>query len=158
MRAVAGRYRLQPADASDFVQESLLRVCRNAVRFRGEASVSTWLTRIVMNTSSDFLRGRFGDLPELDKTASLDSVAPFLSASSDDWALSMTVRQGLAVLPKLQSQALVAIDVWGFQTAEIAKATGAAIGTIKSRRARARATMREYFKAEGQHSYEAVAA
>lgn len=44
------------AEAEDIVQESYLLAYRNAAGFRGEASLSTWLTRIVVNEASGRLR------------------------------------------------------------------------------------------------------
>ena len=44
------------AEAEDIVQESYLRAYRNAASFRGDASLSTWLTRIVVNEATGRLR------------------------------------------------------------------------------------------------------
>ncbi|MGH8853788.1 MAG: RNA polymerase sigma factor [Telluria sp.] len=44
------------AEAEDIVQESYLLAYRNAAGFRGDASVSTWLTRIVVNEANGRLR------------------------------------------------------------------------------------------------------
>jgi RNA polymerase sigma-70 factor (ECF subfamily) len=43
-------------EAEDVVQESLLKVCRHLTRFEGRSAFSTWLHRIVVNTSLDRLR------------------------------------------------------------------------------------------------------
>ena len=42
-----------PSDAEDIVQEALLRAARNWRSFRGEAKISTWLIRIVINAFRD---------------------------------------------------------------------------------------------------------
>jgi RNA polymerase sigma-70 factor (ECF subfamily) len=44
------------AEAEDIVQEAYLLAYRNASSFRGEASLSTWLTRIVLNEATGRLR------------------------------------------------------------------------------------------------------
>lgn len=44
------------AEAEDVVQESYLLAYRNAAHFRGESSLSTWLTRIVINEANGRLR------------------------------------------------------------------------------------------------------
>lgn len=44
------------AEAEDVVQEAYLLAYRKATSFRGEASVSTWLTRIVVNEANARLR------------------------------------------------------------------------------------------------------
>lgn len=44
------------ADAEDIVQDSYLLAYRNAANFRGDASLATWLTRIVVNEATGRLR------------------------------------------------------------------------------------------------------
>lgn len=52
-------------DAMDIVQESFIRAYKNWDKFRGDAAVSTWLYKITLNLSYDFLnrRGRVNILP-----------------------------------------------------------------------------------------------
>lgn len=52
-------------DAMDIVQESFVRAYQNWEKFRNEAAVSTWLYKITLNLSYDFLkkRSRDGVLP-----------------------------------------------------------------------------------------------
>lgn len=147
LQHVAFRYRLSTVDVSDYLQEAVARALTSAARFRGDASVGTWLTRIVMNTSMDFWRGRFGDSAESCAMVPLDAYSTTLPSVSRDWALAMALEHALQVLPVAQREALLAVDVWGFQTAEFATLTGAAVGTIKSRRARARVAMQNYLHA-----------
>jgi RNA polymerase sigma-70 factor (ECF subfamily) len=54
--AIALRVVRDRDDAEDVVQESLLKVCRYLTRFEGRAAFSTWIHRIVVNTSLDRLR------------------------------------------------------------------------------------------------------
>lgn len=44
------------ADAEDLAQDVFLEVFRNASQFRGEAQLSTWLYRIAINRSLNFVR------------------------------------------------------------------------------------------------------
>jgi RNA polymerase sigma-70 factor (ECF subfamily) len=63
------------ADAEDVLQEAYLLIFRNLGKFRGEASLSTWLTRIVVNEAIARSRKngrtaeiiRFGSDPEADE-------------------------------------------------------------------------------------------
>ncbi len=43
-------------DASDVVQETLLRIYRALISWTGKAKFSTWVYRIALNTSLDFIR------------------------------------------------------------------------------------------------------
>jgi RNA polymerase sigma-70 factor (ECF subfamily) len=66
------------AEAEDIVQEAYLLAWRNAGSFRGDASLATWLTRIVVNAASGRLRKtrRRADLIELvPGAAGLDDLA-----------------------------------------------------------------------------------
>jgi RNA polymerase sigma-70 factor (ECF subfamily) len=63
------------ADAEDVLQEAYLCIFRNVGKFRGESSLSTWLTRIVVNEAIARSRKngrtaeiiRFGSAPETDE-------------------------------------------------------------------------------------------
>jgi RNA polymerase sigma-70 factor (ECF subfamily) len=54
--AVAIRIVRDRDDAEDVAQESLLKVCRYLTRFEARSAFTTWLHRIVVNTSLDRLR------------------------------------------------------------------------------------------------------
>lgn len=47
-----------PEDAEDAVQETFFRALRSLSRFRGEAGVRTWLTRIAVNVCLEWKRRR----------------------------------------------------------------------------------------------------
>ncbi|MDT7799678.1 MAG: polymerase sigma-70 factor, subfamily, partial [Actinomycetota bacterium] len=49
MWAVALRTLGDPEEAADAVQDAFLSAFRSAGKFRGDAAVSTWLHRIVVN-------------------------------------------------------------------------------------------------------------
>ena len=54
--AVALRTLDDPDEAADAVQEALVSAYRHAASYRGEASVRTWLHRIVVNSCIDRIR------------------------------------------------------------------------------------------------------
>ena len=56
MKSIAANLLGNIADAEDAVQEAMLKAYRAAPRFRGGASLSTWLYRILVNTCYDFMR------------------------------------------------------------------------------------------------------
>ncbi len=65
---VAYRMVRNQTDALDIVQESFLRAYNNWNKFKGKSKLSTWLYRIILNYSYDFLRKRNrqkrADMPE----------------------------------------------------------------------------------------------
>ena len=54
-------------DALDIVQESFIRAYENWHKFRGDSAVSTWLFKITLNQSYDYLRKR-----QREKTVEMD--------------------------------------------------------------------------------------
>ena len=64
LHSVSLRILRNPSDAEEVVQETFLRVFKSLDRFRGDASLFTWLYRIVSNESISRLRSR-GRKPEV---------------------------------------------------------------------------------------------
>ena len=58
--------------------------------------------------------------------------------------LGETIQRGLATLPPDQRVTLVLADIDGFSYDEVAAATGANVGTVKSRLSRARTALRDF--------------
>lgn len=136
--AVALRTLGDREEAADAVQEGLLNAYRNVDRFRGEAAVTTWLHRIVINACLDRARRRqarptvaLADLP-----VTREPVAP-----ETDHDTAREVWAALAQLPLEQRIPLVLLDMQGYAVAEIADILGVAEGTVKSRCARGRARL-----------------
>jgi RNA polymerase sigma-70 factor, ECF subfamily len=132
-------------EAADAVQDALLSAHRNAARFRGDAAVTTWLHRIVVNACLDRIRRRQAHptvpLPDGNRGDDAPSGRPEPAAPIQDHDTALVVRDALAALPPDQRAALVLVDVQGYPVAEAAEMLGVAEGTIKSRCARGRARM-----------------
>ncbi|MFQ6171000.1 RNA polymerase sigma factor SigM [Oryzobacter sp. R7] len=131
MYAVALRTTSNRELAADAVQEAFISAFRRADAYRGEAAVTTWLHRIVVNACLDRIRRervtvrRAGDVAELDLPDRHDHHAS-VEARLD-------VREALARLPEGQRMALVLVDMHGLSVAEAAAVLGVAEGTVKSR-------------------------
>jgi RNA polymerase sigma-70 factor (ECF subfamily) len=121
--------------ASDCLQDAFLAAYRRASSFRGEAAVTTWLHRIVVNACLDRLRRTrpTSVLPEYDLTDGRDEHASTV--------VRLDIREALQRLPEGQRLALVLVDMHAVPVAEAAEILGVAEGTIKSRCARGRAAM-----------------
>ncbi|MEU8000639.1 RNA polymerase sigma factor SigM [Catellatospora sp. NPDC049111] len=146
--AVALRTTNDREDAADALQEAMLSAHRAAARFRGEAAVTTWLHRIVVNACVDRLRRRQAHLtvplPGQAGADDDDRHTPARNepaAPSTDHDTAMVVRSALAELPYDQRAALVLVDLQGYSVAEVAQLMGVAEGTIKSRCSRGRARL-----------------
>jgi RNA polymerase sigma-70 factor, ECF subfamily len=147
--ALAYRITGNRADALEATQETFLSVFRAAASFRGGSEVSTWLYRIGINAARDALRRRRrAPLPE-EQAEALDAVAPrapsmrgAATAASQSVEETVTTRvdiaRALASLPEDYREAVVLHDIGGIPYDEIARVTGVALGTVKSRISRGR--------------------
>jgi RNA polymerase sigma-70 factor (ECF subfamily) len=138
--AVALRTLGEPEDAADAVQNALISAYRNAGSYRGDAAVTTWLHRIVVNACLDLVRRRkvreTDPLPEDDRHQPAE---PTDAIAVRDTA--MVVQQALATLPPEQRAALVLVDVEGYPVEEAARILDCPVGTVKSRCSRGRARL-----------------
>jgi len=129
-----------PHDAADAVQEALLAAYRRAATFRGDASVRTWLGRVVVNACIDRIRHervrRTVPWPERDVPARRADPAVEL-------ATRLAVDEALMMLPVAQRVAVVLVDVEGYPVTEVAAMLGVPPGTVKSRCARGRVRLAE---------------
>ena len=142
--AVALRTTGDREEAADGLQDAMISAFRNAGSFRGEAAVTTWLQRVVVNACLDRLRRRkvrpTVPLPGTNPESGHDTLAD----PRDDLAsleLSLEINRALATLPPDQRAAIVLVDVEGYRVDEAAEMLDCPAGTIKSRCARGRAKL-----------------
>ena len=148
--AVALRTTGNPEDAADALQDALVSAYRRAGSYRGDAAVTTWLHRVVVNACLDRIRAqnvrRTQPLPD-----DLGSGVPTLVAAGGSGAETddpgehaaradrrRMVLAALRELPPEQRAALVLVDMEGWSVAEAARALDCAEGTVKSRCSRGR--------------------
>ncbi|MGV9773927.1 RNA polymerase sigma factor SigM [Streptosporangium sp. NPDC003464] len=141
MWAVALRTLGDPDEAADAVQDAFVSAYRKADSFRGEAAVTTWLHRIVVNACLDRMR-RKSVRPvaddELVEAAERDT--PVLDQTAER-EVSMEVSAALKLLPADQRAALVLVDMMGYSVEDAAQVLEVPSGTVKSRCARGRAKL-----------------
>lgn len=137
-------YRLAgPNDCDDVVMETFLKAWKAIPRFRGGASVKTWLTRIARNCAIDFKRresmrerGRITAFDPEDGDV-LDSVAddalPAPDAAANRQDLGRILESALAELSEDHRTTITLREVEGLSYREVAAATGVGIGTVMSR-------------------------
>lgn len=142
-------------EALDVSQEVFLRVFRTLTRFRGDATLRTWIYRIVVNQARN--RQRSWTRRRRDAQVSLEDYA---SAHGEPRAtaqigadvrlerrqLAARMRAAIGALPFDQRSALVLREFHGMRYQEIAFSLGVTVGTVKSRLARGRAALRESMK------------
>jgi RNA polymerase sigma-70 factor, ECF subfamily len=144
--AVALRTMGNPEDAADGLQDGMIAAFRRAGSYRGEAAVTTWLHRVVVNACLDRIRAskirRLEALPDdVEDRGTLVATAvhddrPEEAAEGND--RRRRVLAALATLPADQRAALVLVDMEGYPVAEVALMLDCAEGTVKSRCSRGR--------------------
>lgn len=145
--AVALRTLGDPDEAADALQDAMVSAFRRAGSWRGEAAVTTWLHRIVVNACLDRVRHeriRTGDpLPDdLETRLRTPDRAPAdPAATAEAHERRDLVVAALASLPADQRAALVLVDMEGYSVAEAAAILDCAVGTVKSRCSRGRARL-----------------
>jgi RNA polymerase sigma-70 factor (ECF subfamily) len=152
--AVARRIVGTDEDARDVIQDAFLNAFRSLRNFHGDARISTWLHRIVVNSALMKLRTR--------KRKPEESIEPLLPAfladghyaekfsswgEQADTALSRTetqelVRQRIDELPESFRTVLVLRDIEGLDTEETARVLDTTPNAVKIRLHRARAALR----------------
>jgi RNA polymerase sigma-70 factor (ECF subfamily) len=145
-------------EALDLSQEVFLRVFRTLPRFRGQSSLRTWIYRIVVNQASNRQRwwrrrhrssqvaleihtATHGEPADARPSVRPDSVLQQREVAGRVWA-------ALDQLPFDQRAAIVLREIDGLSYDEIGVTLGVAVGTVKSRLARARATLRGVLRGE----------
>src|ERR1044071_9425649 len=143
-------------EARDLTQETFLRAFQSIARFRGDASLKTWIYRIAINQARN--RWRWWRRRKRDVTVSLDATdeqreKPLASTlpSNDDLNPEQEtlarerenqLRDALLGLRRSYREAVILRDVEGFSYEEIAGTLQISIGTVKSRISRGRLELR----------------
>lgn len=140
--AIAYRITGNTVDALDAVQDSFSLLFRKISGFRSDSAFSTWLFRLVYNSSIDVVRARAARsrpmslelVPEVESPAS-EQPDPVTSATRGE--LGMLVQAALQhISPKLRG-VLALRYLEGMSYEDLREALGVSMGTVKSRLARA---------------------
>ena len=156
--ALAFRILGDAEDARDATQETFLKVYRHFARFRGEASLKTWICRIAINqarsTERWWRRRHRGNTTSLDAPLGLnreddrllgdclesDAISPEAEALARE--RGRRIESALCDLKKDFRIAVMLRDIEGLSYEEIAYVTEVSVGTVKSRIARGREMLR----------------
>lgn len=145
---VCWHYTHHTEDARDCAQEAMVKAWRALPQYRGDCSLESWLYRIAASCCLDFLRKR-----KHQAAVSSDQLAEsgFDPADPSPQPEEQAIRrdekqqlyQAIDALPEDMRTALILSAVEGCKYEEIARITGVAAGTVKSRINRARQKLAE---------------
>lgn len=152
-----------PETAQDLVQETFLRVVKNASSFRAESRFSTWIFTIARNLCVDALRRAKHrntvalDAPlrhgETDGATMLDMVKddkPISDTRLSDKRFTTALDEALGALPEEQREVFLMREVHGLKFREIADVVGVPENTVKSRMRYALEGLRQRLAAFGE--------
>jgi RNA polymerase sigma-70 factor, ECF subfamily len=132
-------------DAWDLAQDSFFKAWKSINRFRGQSSFYTWIYRIVMNVTIDWLRKKRvkGAGTEFDDAIQLRQVDPASKTVPKTEALPFEMMQRNEIRERIEKaigqlspehRAVILMkEIEDMQYHEIAEALGCSIGTVMSR-------------------------
>jgi RNA polymerase sigma-70 factor (ECF subfamily) len=145
-----------PQDAEEVTQDAFIRAHRGLANFRGDSAFSTWLYQIATNLARN--RYWYWWRRKRDKSISLDApvsaendltladVIPAEVESPDDITVTQElverIGKGMERLSAKHREILVLRNIKNLSYEEIAAILGISVGTVKSRIARARESLR----------------
>ena len=121
--------------ADDLAQEALVKAWQARDNFRAGSNLKAWLFTILRNLYYSDRRRAWRQAPWDDAAAARVPA----SQGEQSWAAELTdTARAMSMLPAEQREALILVGAGGFSYEDAAKISGCAIGTVKSRVARAR--------------------
>ena len=160
MLATARRFLNNEHDAEDAVQEAFASAFRALDKFNGQAMLSTWLHRIVVNAALAQLRSkrRRGEqpieklLPRFDQDGAWIDV-PVTWTDGSQTILErrdsrQMVRRCIAKLPEIYRSVVLLRDIEEFDTDETARSLAITANTVKVRLHRARQALKTLIERE----------
>lgn len=141
-------------DARDLLQDTFLKALEHAETFRGEASLKTWLSKILFNTfltqkrkKKEHVSMALDTLPAPEQSANPEKVVVKRELA---WCIRQTLSQHL---PKRYRAVLVMRDINGQSYNEIAETLEVSLATVKSLVYRSRRAFRRHLERSGCYAY-----
>ena len=147
IQRLVSRFLRDPEEIEDVVQESFIKAYRALPRFRGDSAFYTWLYRIAINTSKNFLEAKTRRPPAVDidsKDAEAMDGADQLRHSENPEnvlrqdELKSMIKIAIDELPNELRSAVTLREFDGLSYEQIAEVMECPVGTIRSRIFRAR--------------------
>lgn len=154
---VCWHYTHHQEDASDCVQEAMLKAWRAIGSYRGDCALSTWLYRIASTVCLDFLRKQ-KRLPETESAEELseEGFSPADPSPTPDESVLRTesaarIRAAIDALPADMRTVIILYALEGLSYEDIAQSMQTSVGTVKSRLNRARQKIARSLSADGNN-------
>ncbi|WP_446831893.1 RNA polymerase sigma factor [Candidatus Foliamicus sp.] len=132
-----------PPAAEDILQETFVEVLRGIAKFRGEASLATWIRRIAVSRCLMHLRAAWTRRRQLFSEIVGNEGTYEITAARETPELAIDIEAALDSLPPTARAVVWLHDVEGFTHAEIASMMSKTPSFSKSQLARARKRLKE---------------
>ena len=153
VRTTCFRFVKNPQDADDVAQDVFIQVFESLHHFREDAEVSTWIYRIAVNKSLDFLRKqkRKKRFAQITSILGFGSDTDYIELAADgdplkkleDKERRQILDRAIDALPENQKTALTLSKLQGFSTKEIAEIMNMSVSAVEALNHRARANLRK---------------
>ena len=131
--------------ADDISQEVFIKIYQKLGSFRQKSAFSTWLYRITVNTTYNYLKKEKRYVPLDDHAETLEQ--PDASVKGLDLQEKQElIKHALIKLPFNYRSVIIFKDIEGLSYKEIAQSLGCRLGTVESRLFRARNMLRKIIK------------
>ena len=140
MYYVCLRYLGNEDDAQDIMHDAFVKVFANIAKFRGDAAIKTWITRIMVNTSINRIRkdAKRGFTKDVDNIHLVDENDQTEMIEAPKTMSAQEVLKMITELPLGYRTVLSMYALDGYTHREIALELGISEGTSKSQLAKAR--------------------
>jgi len=142
MLGVCMRYCNSEDDAKDVMQEGFVKVFNTLSKFQGNSSVSTWITRIMMNTAIDHFRKH----QKHQMVTSLDNMVVHLPSVNEEALGKLTYDEIIRAIQDLSPGYRTVFNLFiieGLSHEEISNHLGISTGTSKSNLSKARRQLQQ---------------
>jgi RNA polymerase sigma-70 factor (ECF subfamily) len=148
MLVICSRYARSTQEAEDILQEAFVKIFKSIKDFRAESKLSTWITRIMINTALNSQRQKLYLMPMVDVTEV--SISEREEVSLSEFHLAELV----AIIQSLPDGCRVVFNMFaieGYSHKEIGQMLEISEGTSKSQFNRAKSLLRA--RIEKERSY-----
>ena len=147
--SIALRMTRNLADAEDLTQDAFVSVLRRIGSFRGEASLNTWLYRVVVNQVKMHFRRRKCRPEDLTSDGELPEREPnsVRRGESERVIDRLAIEEAMQKLPPGYRTSFTLFDIERYQHKEVAQLLGCSEGTSKSQLHKARVSLRKLLSA-----------
>lgn len=145
MYAICVRFAQNDDEAKDILQEGFIKAFEGLHKFKGESSLATWLSKIMVNQAINYLKKKnkslFSSLPENESEIAY-------SEEETTWMLdAVSPEEALELLQQLPDGYRTVVNLYaleGLNHKQISQQLGISEGTSKSQLSKARVLLKKF--------------